>query len=77
MKKCPYCFEPIEESAGRCLQCLEFIIDPVIDADYKSIDKKKCVFCGKSILKEARVCRHCHKRIDEVDEGANDYDKME
>ena len=77
MKKCPYCFEIVEEGTAKCPHCFEFIIDPLADAEYKSIDKKKCVFCGKPILSEARVCKHCHKWIDEVDRGVNDYDKLE
>ncbi len=77
MKKCPYCFEEIVQEANRCPSCAQFIIDPVIDSDYRSIDKKKCIFCGKKILSEARICRFCHKWIDEVDRSAGDFDKVD
>ena len=76
MKKCPYCFEEVAEASVRCPHCAQFIIDPLIDSDYRSIDKKKCIFCGKKILSEAKVCKYCHKWINEVDSAADDYDKL-
>ena len=76
MKKCPYCFEELSEPAHRCPHCAQFIIDPLVEVDYRSIDKKKCIFCGKKILAEAKACRYCHKWINEVDNAAGDYDKL-
>lgn len=67
MKKCPYCFETLAEKPLKCPHCSQFIIDAILEMDFKSIDKKSCIFCGKKILKEAKVCRYCHKWIDEVD----------
>ena len=72
MKKCPYCFEPLEEKPLQCPHCRQFIIDELIEADYRSIEKKRCIFCGKGILKEARICRHCQKWIDEVNRAVDD-----
>ena len=77
MKKCPYCFEELPGVVQRCLHCAQFIIDPIIEADYRSIDKKKCLFCGKKILAEAKVCRHCHKWLNEVDSAADNFDNIE
>ena len=77
MKKCPYCFEELEEKSSRCSHCLQFIIDPLIDSDYRSLDKKKCIFCGKKILAEARICKYCHKWIDEINRTADDIDKVD
>ena len=76
MKKCPYCFEELSEPAQRCPHCAQFIIDPLVEVDYRSIDKKKCIFCGKKILAEAKACRYCHKWINEVDNAAGDYDQL-
>lgn len=77
LKKCPYCFEIASEGMNKCPVCLQFIIDPLIDSEYKSIDKKKCFFCGKNILKEARICRFCHQWIDEVDRTAGDIERID
>jgi len=77
MKKCPYCFEVVEEPAARCVHCLQFFIDSLIDADYRSLDKKKCIFCGKKILSEAKICRFCRHWLDEVNRTADDIDKID
>ena len=77
MKKCPYCSEVIEEKSSRCPSCFQFIIDTLIESDYRSIDKKKCIFCGKMIFQEARICKYCHKWLDAVDRAADDIEKME
>ncbi len=77
MKKCPYCFEILTEELKHCSFCNQFIIDPVIDVDYKSIEKKKCVFCGKKVFKEARICKHCHQWLDKVVDAENTYDNID
>ncbi len=76
MKKCPYCFEELGEQTKQCPHCEQFIIDPVIEVDYRSVEKKKCLFCGKKVLKEARFCRYCKKWLDEIDSAASDYDLL-
>jgi len=77
MKKCPYCFEEITTvNSLQCPHCNQHFIDPLIDVDYKSFEKKRCVFCGKNIFKEARVCKYCRKWIDEVDDASKDYDTL-
>lgn len=76
MRKCPYCFEEITGDPSPCPHCEQFIIDPYVEVDFKSFEKKKCVFCGKKILKEARFCKYCRKWIDEVDHAAADYDLL-
>jgi len=76
MLKCPYCFEVLEEKTTQCPHCDQFIIDTIIESEFRSLDKKKCFFCGKKILKESRVCRHCKQWLDSVDSGANDYDQI-
>ena len=72
MKKCPYCFEVLSDKPLKCPHCSQYIIDELIDSDYKSGNKKRCVFCGEEILFEAKVCRHCHKWVDEVERAADD-----
>ena len=74
MLKCPNCYEALSEKVVRCPHCDQYIIDDIIDAEFPSIDKKKCIFCGKKILNEAKVCKHCHKWIDEVDRVVEDLD---
>jgi hypothetical protein len=73
MLKCPYCYEALPEKPLRCPHCSQFIIDDVIDSEFPSMDKKKCLFCGKKILVEAKICRYCQKWFDELDQ-ANDLD---
>jgi len=76
MLKCPYCFEEIQDAqqaAGqRCPHCNQYIIDDLIKSDFSSIDKKKCIFCGNMICTEAKICKFCHKWLDEVDRTVND-----
>ncbi|MDP8265713.1 MAG: hypothetical protein P9M07_02070 [Candidatus Aceula meridiana] len=76
MIKCPYCFEVLEEKIKKCPHCEQFIIDTIIETEFKSLDKKKCFFCGKKILKEAHICRHCKQWLDSVDNGASTYDQI-
>jgi len=76
MKKCPYCFEEIEEPSLRCPHCLQFLIDSLIEADYRSIDKKRCIFCGKKIFTEAKICKYCHRWLDEIERAADDISEI-
>lgn len=77
MKKCPYCFEELEQSVPKCPHCHQFLIDPPVEVDYHSIDKKKCIFCGKKILTEARFCKFCQKWLDDLDKAVDDLDNIE
>lgn len=77
MKKCPYCFEVLKEGSQKCPFCDQFIIDDLICVDYKSLEKKKCFFCGKKILQEARICKHCHQWLDRVVDAGNTFDNIE
>ena len=78
MLKCPYCYEEIREaeqtSSLRCPHCNQYIIDDLIKSEFSSLDKKKCIFCGKKILTEARICKFCHKWLDEIDRAVDDLD---
>jgi RNA polymerase subunit RPABC4/transcription elongation factor Spt4 len=76
MLKCPYCYEVLDTETKQCPFCRQFFIDPIIHADYKSLEKKKCFFCGKKIFTEAKICRFCFNWLDSVDNAANDYDKI-
>ena len=76
MKKCPYCFEELPGVVPRCIHCNEFIIDPIVEVDYHSFQKKNCIFCGKKIFSEARICKYCHKWNDEIDRAAGDFDNV-
>ena len=77
MRKCPYCFEELTEKPLKCPHCIQYIIDELIESDFQSIEKKKCIFCGKNILMEARICRFCRKWIDEVDSAASDFESRD
>ncbi len=77
MNKCPYCFETLEDKPRKCPFCEQFIIDDLAHSDYKSIEKKKCFFCGKKVLKEARICKHCHQWLDRVVEAGDTYDNID
>ena len=82
MKKCPYCFEGLEEKdialskkhneAPQCPHCQQYIIEDLLTESYPTIDQKKCLFCGKKIYTEARICRYCGKWLDEVDQAVDD-----
>ena len=82
MVKCPYCFEELREKAFaalklgnqalKCPHCTQFIIDELVRVDYPSVDKKKCIFCGKEIFTEAKICRYCYKWLDELDKAVED-----
>jgi 5'(3')-deoxyribonucleotidase len=45
-----------------------------MDVPFPSLDKKNCLFCGKKVLVEAKICRYCHRWLDEVDRAVNDID---
>lgn len=82
MMKCPYCFEKLREKAFndlklsnialKCPYCSQFIIGDLVNVDFPSLDKKTCFFCGKKILKEARICRYCHRWLDEFEKTIRD-----
>jgi len=74
MKHCPNCFEELADKPIKCPHCQQYILDPLIEIDYRSVEKKNCIFCGQKILKEARICKYCQKWIDEVDQAAKDFD---
>lgn len=74
MQKCPYCFEQVELPSTRCTHCLQFFLDKPIESEFKSADKKNCLFCGKRIFSEATVCKYCHKWLDEVHRAADELE---
>jgi predicted amidophosphoribosyltransferase len=74
MIKCPYCYEELKEKELRCPHCQQFIIDETISSDFPSIDKKPCIFCGKKIFTEAKICKFCQKWLDEIDRVVDDLD---
>ena len=74
MLKCPYCYEALSEKILRCPHCSQFIIDEILNTDHPSVVKKSCLFCGKKILKESKICRFCYRWLDEIDRAANDVD---
>jgi hypothetical protein len=59
------------EKTNKCPHCSQFIIDEIISVDFPSLDKKPCLCCGKKILKEAKICRFCHKWLDEINRTAD------
>ena len=83
MLKCPYCFEELREKAFalppgsqalKCPYCSQLMIESLVRVDYPSVDKKKCIFCGKQINSEARICRYCNKWLDELDQAADNLE---
>lgn len=74
MLKCPNCYEALSEKSLKCPHCGQFIIDEVIHSDFMSLDKKACVYCGKKILTEAKICKFCHRWLDEVSRAVEDID---
>ena len=74
MLKCPYCFEVLPKVTPQCPHCSQFIIDDPIEADFPSLDKKKCIFCGNKVLAEAKFCRYCRRWLDEIDRAADEID---
>ncbi len=74
MLKCPYCHEVLPQRVNRCPHCEQFFLDEIIDSPLPNVNSKPCLFCGKTIVREARYCRHCRKWLDEVDQTINDID---
>lgn len=73
--KCPYCYEILPgEEILRCPHCQQYLIDSLVEMEFPSLEKKSCIFCGKKILSEAKICRFCHRWIDEVDRAAQEID---
>ena len=69
--------EMLTEAVAKCPHCFQFLIDPPVEVDYHSIDKKKCVYCGKKILAEAKFCKFCQKWLDALDQTMSDFDNIE
>ena len=79
IRKCPYCFEEIttEERPLKCPHCEQYLIDNLVEVEYRGAIKKRCFFCGKNILNEAIFCKFCKKWLDEVSRAADDIKKLE
>ena len=77
VKKCPYCFEDLNERTPKCPHCLQYFIDDLVEVDYHGAQKKNCIFCGKKILMEAKICKFCHRWLDEIDRAADDLKNLE
>lgn len=77
IKKCPYCFEDLEEKNLKCRHCDQYLIDELVQVDYHGAEKKNCFYCGKKVLVEAKICKYCHKWLDEIDRAADDLRHME
>ncbi len=78
MEKCPYCFEDLKTSPAdkRCPYC-DLSMEKTINLDYPSVDRKRCIYCGKSVAKEAKYCRYCHKWIEDVERMAKLLEELE
>ena len=72
--KCPYCFERLTDKVLKCPHCEQFLLDEIIHSDFVGADKKNCVYCGKKVLTESKICKYCHRWLDEVDQAARDVD---
>lgn len=71
---CPYCYESLSEQTPRCPNCSQYLIDDCLNIEFPALDKKKCIYCGKQILLPAKICRFCHKWLDELNRIVNDLD---
>lgn len=74
MLKCPYCYEILEQRTLQCPHCQQYFLDDILNLDFAGANKKNCLYCGKKILAEAKICRHCKKWLDDLDQRANDVD---
>ena len=72
--KCPYCYEVLKDKVFKCEHCEQFLLDEIIHSDFIAVDKKGCVYCGKKVLTEAKICKFCHRWLDEVDRAASEVD---
>ncbi|OGX08097.1 MAG: hypothetical protein A2Z88_07350 [Omnitrophica WOR_2 bacterium GWA2_47_8] len=77
IEKCPYCFEEVKERTQKCPHCDQYFLDDIVEVDYHGAEKKRCLFCGKMIFHEAKVCKFCKRWLDEVDRAADDISKLE
>jgi len=76
--KCPYCFSTIPENPGKkCPSCEQYFLDAPFQAAYSGTEDKKCTFCGKKVHSEARICRHCKKWLDELEQSVDDFKHLE
>lgn len=74
MLKCPYCYEKLTDKVVKCPHCEQFLLDPILNLGFLSLDKKNCLFCDKKVFREAKICRYCHRWLDEVERVARDID---
>ncbi len=74
MLTCPYCFEKLTDTVAKCPHCEQFLIDPILNINFVPQDKKNCLFCDKKVFREAKICRYCHRWLDEVERVARDID---
>ena len=79
MKKCPYCYEDLISipQNDRCPFCSSPLGGEVVNLDFPAVDRKKCVYCGESVAKEARYCRYCHKWIEDVEKMVKQLEELE
>ena len=79
MNKCPYCYEDfnILPKDDKCPYCASLLGGECVTLNYPSVDRKKCIFCGESVAKEAIYCRYCHKSIGDVEKMVQQLEELE